>query len=407
MKHHSPSHLCNLSLCPRCTPSESTNDAAEYGTVFHDNMQRLIASTKPSGFEDAIASLDASDAMKEDIREALRQADAYLSLGLPVHENKAFRFDDELETIPEGVYLECSIELWPDDRRHKVGRIDMLVVPSKSTAIVVDWKTNRVDADFTWQLDSYVGALYRLVKNPWKQVMAKIIAPNLEEHEDIVYDERTAKMREAEILRVEERANNPFSPPSPGPVQCKYCYCAEKMLCPAYREFMASQFPDREFPAVHIAEAQPVLRSVPILKSPRTLGERAARRDWATVAEAIIGFVKEDDKKFFAKPENADAALPGYKVAHCSGKSSIDKDRLKELNEHLMETFGLSYAQMEASSEPVKAKVVELLALKLGTKKAAELAWARETEKFSKRGAGYCTISREVSRRLPQIPENE
>ena len=68
MKHHSPSHLCNLSLCPRCTPSESTNDAAEYGTVFHDNMQRLIASAKPSGFEDAIASLDASDAMKEDIR---------------------------------------------------------------------------------------------------------------------------------------------------------------------------------------------------------------------------------------------------------------------------------------------------------------------------------------------------
>ena len=62
---------------------------------------------------------------------------------------------------------------------------------------------------------------------------------------------------------------------------------------------------------------------------------------------------------------------------------------------------------MEASSEPVKATVVELLALKLGTRKAAELAWARETEKFSKRGAGYCTISREVSRRLPQIPENE
>ena len=407
MKHHSPSHLCNLSLCPRCTPSEGTNDAAEYGTLFHETIQKIIATSKPNEFDARIDSLDCSEEMKSDLKEAIRQAGMFLSLGLNVSENRAFRYEDELETIPEGIYLECSIELWPDDRRHKVGRIDMLVIPSPGVAIIADWKTNHADADFTWQLDSYVGALYRLVKNPWKQVMAKIIAPNLEEHEDIVYDERTAKMREAEILRVEERANNPFSPPSPGPVQCKYCYCAEKMLCPAYREFMASQFPDREFPAVHIAEAQPVLRSVPILKSPRTLEERAARRDWATVAEAIIGFVKEDDKKFFAKPENADAALPGYKVAHCSGKSSIDKDRLKELNEHLMETFGLSYAQMEASSEPVKAKVVELLALKLGTKKAAELAWARETEKFSKRGAGYCTISREVSRRLPQIPENE
>ena len=407
MKHHSPSHLCNLSLCPRCTPSEGTNDAAEYGTLFHETIQKIIATSKPNEFDAHIDSLDCSEEMKSDLKEAIRQAGMFLSLGLNVSENRAFRYEDELETIPEGVYLECSIELWPDDRRHKVGRIDMLVIPSPGVAIIADWKTNHADADFTWQLDSYAGALYRLVKKPWKQVTAKIIAPNLEEHEDIVYDERTAKMREAEILRVEERANNPFSPPSPGPVQCKYCYCAEKMLCPAYREFMASQFPDREFPAVHIAEAQPVLRSVPILKSPRTLEERAARRDWATVAEAIIGFVKEDDKKFFAKPENADAALPGYKVAHCSGKSSIDKDRLKELNEHLMETFGLSYAQMEASSEPVKAKVVELLALKLGTKKAAELAWARETEKFSKRGAGYCTISREVSRRLPQIPENE
>ena len=407
MKHHSPSHLCNLSLCPRCTPSEGTNDAAEYGTLFHETIQKIIATSKPNEFDARIDSLDCSDEMKSDLKEAIRQAGMFLSLGLNVSENRAFRYEDELETIPEGIYLECSIELWPDDRRHKVGRIDMLVIPSPGVAIIADWKTNHADADFTWQLDSYAGALYRLVKNPWKQVTAKIIAPNLDEHEDIVYDERTAKMREAEILRVEERANNPFSPPSPGPVQCKYCYCAEKMLCPAYREFMASQFPDREFPAVHIAEAQPVLRSVPILKSPRTLEERAARRDWATVAEAIIGFVKEDDKKFFAKPENANAALPGYKVAHCSGKSSIDKDRLKELNEHLMETFGLSYAQMEASSEPVKAKVVELLALKLGTKKAAELAWARETEKFSKRGAGYCTISREVSRRLPQIPENE
>ena len=407
MKHHSPSHLCNLSLCPRCTPSEGTNDAAEYGTLFHETIQKIIATSKPNEFDASIDSLDCSEEMKSDLKEAIRQAGMFLSLGLNVSENRAFRYEDELETIPEGIYLECSIELWPDDRRHKVGRIDMLVIPSPGVAIIADWKTNHADADFTWQLDSYAGALYRLVKKPWKQVTAKIIAPNLEEHEDIVYDERTAKMREAEILRVEERANNPFSPPSPGPVQCKYCYCAEKMLCPAYREFMASQFPDREFPAVHIAEAQPVLRSVPILKSPRTLEERAARRDWATVAEAIIGFVKEDDKKFFAKPENADAALPGYKVAHCSGKSSIDKDRLKELNEHLMETFGLSYAQMEASSEPVKAKVVELLALKLGTKKAAELAWARETEKFSKRGAGYCTISREVSRRLPQIPENE
>ena len=407
MKHHSPSHLCNLSLCPRCTPSEGTNDAAEYGTLFHETIQKIIATSKPSEFDARIDSLDCSEEMKSDLKEAIRQAGMFLSLGLNVSENRTFRYEDELETIPEGVYLECSIELWPDDRRHKVGRIDMLVIPSPGVAIIADWKTNHADADFTWQLDSYAGALYRLVKKPWKQVTAKIIAPNLDEHEDIVYDERTAKMREAEILRVEERANNPFSPPSPGPVQCKYCYCAEKMLCPAYREFMASQFPDREFPAVHIAEAQPVLRSVPILKSPRTLEERAARRDWATVAEAIIGFVKEDDKKFFAKPENADAALPGYKVAHCSGKSSIDKDRLKELNEHLMETFGLSYAQMEASSEPVKAKVVELLALKLGTKKAAELAWARETEKFSKRGAGYCTISREVSRRLPQIPENE
>lgn len=407
MKHHSPSHLCNLSLCPRCTPSEGTNDAAEYGTLFHETIQKIIATSKPNEFDASIDSLDCSEEMKSDLKEAIRQAGMFLSLGLNVSENRTFRYEDELETIPEGIYLECSIELWPDDRRHKVGRIDMLVIPSPGVAIIADWKTNHADADFTWQLDSYAGALYRLVKNPWKQVMAKIIAPNLEEHEDIVYDERTAKMREAEILRVEERANNPFSPPSPGPVQCKYCYCAEKMLCPAYREFMVSQFPDREFPAVHIAEAQPVLRSVPILKSPRTLEERAARRDWATVAEAIIGFVKEDDKKFFAKPENADAALPGYKVARCSGKSSIDKDRLKELNEHLMETFGLSYAQMEASSEPVKAKVVELLALKLGTKKAAELAWARETEKFSKRGAGYCVISREVSRRLPQIPENE
>ena len=407
MKHHSPSHLCNLSLCPRCTPSESTNDAAEYGTVFHDNMQRIIASTKPSGFEGAIASLDASDAMKEDIREALRQADAYLSLGLPVHENKAFRFDDELEAIPEGVYLECSIELWPDDRRHKVGRIDMLVIPSPGVAIIADWKTNHADADFTWQLDSYAGALYRLVKNPWKQVTAKIIAPNLEEHEDIVYDERTAKMREAEILRVEERANNPFSPPSPGPVQCKYCYCAEKMLCPAYREFMASQFPDREFPAVHIAEAQPVLRSVPILKSPRTLEERAARRDWATVAEAIIEFVKNDDKAFFAKEENANAVLPGYTVSHRSGKSSIDRDRLKELNLHLMEVFNLSSDDMMTSLEPVKERLVEKLALRFGTKKAAELAYARETEKFSKRGAGYVVVQREASRRLPMIPENK
>ena len=407
MKHHSPSHLCNLSLCPRCTPSEGTNDAAEYGTLFHETIQKIIATSKPNEFDSRIDSLDCSEEMKSDLKEAIRQAGMFLSLGLNVSENRTFRYEDELETIPEGIYLECSIELWPDDRRHKVGRIDMLVIPSPGVAIIADWKTNHADADFTWQLDSYAGALYRLVKKPWKQVTAKVIAPKLDEHEDIVYDEKSVKAREAEILRVEERANNPFTPPSPGPVQCKYCYCAEKMLCPAYREYVMKQHPEKDFPVEVIDEAQPVIRNAPILKSPRTLEERAARRDWATCAEAVIEFVKNDDKAFFAKEENANAVLPGYTVSHRSGKSSIDRDRLKELNLHLMEVFNLGYEELMTSLEPVKERLVEKLALRFGTKKAAELAYARETEKFSKRGAGYVVVQREASRRLPMIPENK
>lgn len=405
MRHYSPSGLCNLSLCPRWIPCESTNDAAEYGTLFHEKIQKTIATVKPVDYDAFVDSLAVSDEMKSDLKEALRQAGMYLCLGLPVSENKVFRYEDGLETIEPGVYLECSIELWPDDRRHKVGRIDMLVVPSKDTAVVVDWKSARADADFTWQLDSYVGALYRLVKKPWRQVTAKVIAPKLDVHDDIVYDAAAARAREADILRVEERASNPFSPPSPGPAQCKYCECAARMQCPVYRQFATERHPEAGFPAEYIDQAQPVVRNVPILKAPRTLEERAYRRDWATVAAAIVEFVKEDDKKFF--DEHQDQSLPGYKVVRCLGRSSLDKDRLTELNRHLREVFGLSYEQLEASSVPDKEKIVEILSLKLGTKKAAELAFARETEAFSKRGAGYCTISREPSRRLPKIPENK
>ena len=405
MRHYSPSHLCSLSLCPRFTPSEDGSEAADYGTLFHDTIQKVIATVKPVDYEAVVDSLDRSDEMKTDLKEALRQANMFLCLGLPVSENKVFRYEDGLESIEPGVYLECSIELWPDDRRRKVGRIDMLAVPSAGTAVIVDWKTNRVDADFTWQLDSYVGALYRLVRKPWRQVTAKVIAPKLDVHDDIVYDAATARAREADILRVEERASNPFSPPSPGPAQCKYCECAAKMQCPVYRQFATERHPEAGFPAEYIDQAQPVVRNVPILKAPRTLEERAYRRDWATVAAAIVEFVKDDDKKFF--DEHQDQSLPGYKVVRCLGRSSLDKDRLTELNRHLREVFGLSYEQLEASSVPDKEKIVEILALKLGTKKAAELAFARETEAFSKRGASYCTISREPSRRLPKIPENK
>lgn len=407
MKHHSPSYLGNLSLCPRWTPSEETNDAAEYGTLFHDRLQWVIAHCKPNEYDREVDGMTLSGEMKSDIKDALRQAGMFLSLGLPVTENAKFTYDMALKTIEPGVYLESSVELWPDDRRHKVGRIDLLVIPSPNVAIIADWKSSRVEADFSWQLDSYAGALKRLVKEPWKQITAKVIAPKLDVHEDIVYDDEALVAREREILGVEERANNPFSPPSPGPAQCKYCECAAKMLCPAYREYVTKGQPTSDFPTPHLSEVAPVVTRPPILKNPRTLEERSFRRDWMTVATAICEFVKEDDKKFFAKPENASAQLPGYRVSQRAGNAYIDRDRLKELNQHLMKELDLGYEELMTSLEPVKEKLVETLALRLGTKKAAEAKYAEVTEQFTKRGAPITTIAREVPRRLPKIQENE
>ena len=407
MRHYSPSSLGNLSLCSRWTPSEGTNDAAEYGTLFHDRLQWVIAHAKPVEYEREVDGMSVSDEMKSDIKDALRQAGVFLSLGLPVYENFRFTYDQKLKTIEPGVYLECSVELWPDDRRHKVGRIDVLIVPSPNVAVVVDWKSSHVEADFSWQLDSYAGALRRLVKEPWKQITAKVIAPKLEAHDDVVYDEKALVAREGEILGVEERANNPFTPPCPGPVQCKYCECAAKMLCPAYREYMTRGQPTSDFPTQHLSEVAPVVSRPPILKNPRTLEERSYRRDWMTVASAICEFVKEDDKKFFAKPENASVQLPGYRVSQRAGNTYIDRDRLKELNQRLMESLGLGYEELMTSLEPVKDKLVEMLAIRLGTKKAAEAKYAEVTEPFTKRGAPITTIAREIPRRLPKIPENE
>ena len=421
MKHYSPSSLGNIFLCSRWTPDDVSNEAADNGTSFHDDMEKLILGYKPAQYEEAVNNLERrGDEHKQLVRAALAEAGPFLCLGLPVHGKRNFTYADNLETIEPGVYVECSVELWPDDRKHKVGRIDCLVVPRRNHAVIIDWKSNMADSDFSWQLDSYAGALTRLCKEPWQQLIGKIVAPRLREpHEDIVYTPADVKRTEHEITVVEERANNPFSPPCPGEKQCKYCRCRRLGQCPAHAQVVTDQVPtSSEIPADVVVEKdtnlvlydQTVLETMSrpkLVLHPKTLEQRALRRDWCSIVTMIADYIKEDDKAYFQSPEHESESLPGYKVSTRDGNRQLDKTKLMEFNRSLMGEFGLDYDTMLTCLVPNKELLCERLALKLGTKKAAESRYDEVADCFSTTGAPITTIRRDVSRKLVKMKVNK
>lgn len=411
MKHYSPSNIGSISLCARYTPDDVSNEAADNGTLFHNDLESIIAHRKPSEYEEAIALLDRSDDHKTMLREALQQAGPLLCLGLPVIQGKTFDYESKIGHIEPGVYVECSVVLWPDDRKKKVGRIDCLVVPSVGNGIIVDWKSNVVDVDFSWQLDSYASALSRLCKEPWKQLTGKIVAPNLDVHEDIVYDEAALKRAERRIYEVEERANNPFTPPCPGERQCKYCRCKRLGQCPAIAEYATSKHPENTTEMVadpsrgstYLEELGAVMRSPRILLKPDTLEERALRRDWYSVVSMILDYIKEDDKAYFQSPEHSSETLPGHSVSTRLGNRQADKTRLMELNRRLMSAFGLDYDRLLACLEPNKELLLEQAALAVGSRKTAEERYSEVVDSYSVRGAPITTVRRSADRKLVKI----
>jgi len=420
MKHYSPSFVGSLALCARCTPDdEVTNEAAENGTKFHDVMFDTITKHKPSEYEAFLDGLELSDDTRAMCKEALARASGFLCLGLPVYAYKRFDYSMDIEEIEPGIYAEAEVELWPGDRRHKVGRIDLLVVMQPGYAVIIDWKSNVADSDFSWQLDSYAGALKRLCKKPWKQIIGKIIAPNLEVHEDIVYDMAAIGEAERRILGVEERANNPFAPACPGEKQCKYCRCRRLGQCPALVKATADKLPTAsEVPTdvvvqkdTDLVEYQKTVDSVlaarRIILKPKDLVDRSLRRDWMACVSMLVDYIKADDKAYFQKEEHATEQLPGYKVSTRDGNRVIDTSKLKELNKRLMQEFGLDCESLLACLEPNHELLVERAALKLGTKKAAEERYSEVVDLFSKRGAPITTLRRDAARKLIKVKVTE
>lgn len=391
MKHQRPSALASLSQCRRFTPDDAGSKYAEAGTLFHDDLQHIIETSNPADYESAAAALvKRSDDHREMVKEALRQAAPFLSLGLPVKSDAKFTYDQAIESMEPGVYLEASIQLWPDS--DKVGRIDCLVVMSPGVAVVIDWKSNTQDADFSWQLGSYATALARLCGTPWKSITCKIVAPNLELHEDVIYDAQALKDTEDAIRKLEDEVDDPFTPPCPGE-HCKYCRCMRLLQCPATATCAVSRLP-----VEYTDEVKRVLSSPKILLHPTTLEERALRRDWLTVATMLAEHIKEDDKLYFLV--HTQDSLPGYKVSTRLGNRQLDKSMLRELNEDLMRAFGFSEADMMSCLEPNRELLVEKGALKLGSRNKAEAQYAEVVDAYSVRGASIVTVRRDASRKL-------
>ena len=418
MKHYRPSFLGNLAQCARCVADDDgpENKAASDGTLFHKDMYDMISSCKPSQYEEHIASLTRSDDHKDMMRAARTEADAYLCLGLQIYTDKKFRYEDNIDMIPPGIYLECAVELWPDDRQHKIGIMDMLVVLQPGHAVIVDWKSNRTDSDFSWQLASYAGALRRICSSKWTQITGKIIAPNLGQQEDIIFDDAAIIAAEKEILQIEDRANNPFTPPCPGEKACKYCRCKRLGQCPAILQSSVAGMPspaniptdivvqkDTDLEDYYATVRKTMDRAALVLKPGDNLELRSLRRDWSSIASMFVDYVKDDDKKYFQKPENGGKILPGYTVSTREGNRQLDKTKLSELNQAIQNAFGLSNIEMFSYLEPNKELLLEKMALKFGTRRAAEEKYSEVVDEFTVRGAPITTIRRESARKLIKL----
>ena len=357
----SPSALSATEHCPRFRPNGKENQAAIDGTMFHAIMEDLVS--RPRNLWDQYVEMtDMSPDMRRLVQEAVQVLSGIVGDSMQTYPDYRLRLikgQPRKSRLRPGLYPECEVDR--GGGRH--GYIDLMVVTEEGAVFILDYKTNRVEKDFSLQLAAYACDVNRLCP-AHTFIVCQIIAPRLEDDAQLRLELTEADFAEwnKRIAAIEERASRSNNDPSiagcPGEY-CQYCHWndgeAGVGMCP----YMASQtvaVAKFAAPTVFSSDAIP---TVDTMRKPLELlpiEQVGLCRELISVLEAYIK-ARKDEYKVWSETHPG-VNPPGWKVVVARGPSKIDTSRQQEIRDKLKSAFGFTDAELNEHMSAVDLKMV-------------------------------------------------
>lgn len=419
----SPSALAATDKCPRFRPNGEENQAAIDGTMMHDFAEKMVS--VPRGeWESWIATREASSDMKGMLEEIAAQLRTIIVDDLPVFVDYRLRMragkpgeprKPRKTPLKPGLYPELELER--GQGRH--GRIDLMIVTPEGYTYIVDYKSNRVEKDFSLQLAAYACDVNRLAP-AHEMFECRIIAPRLDDEaqlsmkigkEDIAkYNKRIAEIEE----RADRSANDDSIPGCPNDA-CQYCHW--NGTCKYQANAAVAVLDEVTTDIVHTTNGGKITRidslatltgpggvyegevlAETTFTAPATTAQRGLRRSCLKFLETLIDASKADDTKWVGT--HPGETVPGWVISRVRGRASVDGSRTADIREAVMSRFGLSMEDVfDLSSVDMDKLADQLIEINGWTKKKAKEEIDKALEPFMVTGAPSVRWNQEVVRK--------
>lgn len=417
----SPSALAATEMCPRFRPDGKENDAAIDGTLMHEFAEQLVQ-VQPGRWTEWIATRDASPEMKGMLEEIVAAILPIIPEGtFSVYPDRRLRLrggKPRKSPLAPGLYPECEVER--GGGRH--GYIDLMVVTREGLVYIVDYKSNRVEKDFSLQLAAYACEVNRLCP-AHESFICQIVAPRLDDDAQLRLelgpDElMTWAVRIAEIEEIADRSANDDTIAGVPCGACEYCHWNGRCKYQATATMAVAEAADRDQVVVSpktmkttLVQALPNLvgpggpyEGEPVTSqtflAPATPRQRGLRRACMKFLETFIDAAKEDDRTWVQQlpPDRQADAVPGFSISTVKGRSSVDTSRTAEIREAVMSRFHMGIEEVfEVSSVDTKM-LAEVLVRDGMSKKRADEEIKKCLEPFMTQGAPSVRWTQKVAR---------
>ena len=416
----SPSALAATELCPRFRPDGRENDAAVDGTLMHEFAEQMVALPRDQ-WDAWVATREASPDMKGMLEEIAADLRTIVTEDLPVFPEFRLRMrggKPRKSPLKPGLYPECEVER--GGGRH--GYIDLMVVSPEGVVHIVDYKSSRVEHDFSLQLAAYACEVNRLCPAHGRFI-CQIVAPRLDDEAQLRMELGEAELAAwaRRIEAIEERADRSANDDSIPGVPCDACqYCHWQGHCryqAAATQAVAEAVHENQV-AVTATGRTSVVQSLASLVgpggpyegeavtsqtflAPATPAQRGLRRACMKFLETFVAAAKEDDRTWVGQfpPESQATLVPGFSISTVRGRSSVDPSRTADIREAVMSRFNMNIEEVfEVSSVDVKA-LAERLVVDGWTKKKADEEIKKCLEPFTTTGAPVVRWTQKPARR--------
>lgn len=379
----SPSALAATELCPRFRPDGRDSAASIDGTLMHEFAERMVSiprAERAAWISSQMASLE----MKAMLGQIAGELEALVPEELPVFENfclRPVRGRPRKSPLKPGMYPECEVDR--GGGRH--GYMDLMVVTAEGLVYILDYKSNRVEKDFSLQLGAYACDVNRLAP-AHSQFVCRIIAPRLgdDAQQELQLGPAELKAFNDRIAAIEERADKSANDDSIPGVPCDSCqYCHWNGSC---RYQSNASLAVAETCTADLTTVSPKQQKVTVVQAlsslvgpggpyegeavdsttflnPSTPRQRGLRRACLKFLETAIAAAKDQDAKWAADvpAELLKTVVPGFSISYVKGRSHVAEGSEAEADETLTVRFGLTREDLKAVSRIDAASLKGLL----------------------------------------------